>query len=93
MMASVVDAIQELGVEVEHIPGGCTCLCQPVDVGINKPFKKRIRDLWQTWMMGDMSQGTTTVTVSAPTRELICDWCIDAYKQMQSETNIIKNAW
>ena len=93
MMASVVDAIQELGVEVEHIPGGCTCLCQPVDVGINKPFKKRIRDLWQTWMMGDMSQGTTTVTVSAPTRELIRDWCIDAYNQMQSETNIIKNAW
>ena len=93
MMASVVDAIQELGVEVEHIPGGCTCLCQPVDVGINKPFKKPIRDLWQTWMMGDMSQGTTTVTVSAPTRELICDWCIDAYKQMQSETNIIQNAW
>ena len=93
MMASVVDAIQELGVKVEHIPGGCTCLCQPVDVGINKPFKKCIRDLWQTWMMGDMSQGTTTVTVSAPTRELIRDWCIDAYKQMQSETNIIKNAW
>ena len=93
MMASVVDAIQELGVEVEHIPGGCTCLCQPVDVGINKPFKKCICDLWQTWMMGDMSQGTTTVTVSAPTRELIRDWCIDAYKQMQSETNIIQNAW
>ena len=93
MMASVVDSIQELGVEVEHIPGGCTCLCQPVDVGINKPFKKRICDLWQTWMMGDMSQGTTTVTVSAPTRELIRDWCIDAYKQMQSETNIIQNAW
>ena len=39
-----------------------------------------------------MSQGTTTVTVNAPTRELIRDWCIDAYKQMQSETNIIKNA-
>ena len=93
MMASVVDAIQELGVKVEHIPGGCTCLCQPVDVGINKPFKKHICDLRQTWMMGDMSQGTTTVTVSAPTRELIRDWCIDAYKQMQSETNIIQNAW
>ena len=93
MMASVVDAIQELGVEVEHIPGGCTCLSQPVDAGINKPFKKRICDLWQTWMMGDMSQGITTVTVSAPTRELIRDWCIDAYKQMQSETKIIQNAW
>jgi len=32
MMASVVMKIQELGIEVTHIPGGCTSLCQPVDV-------------------------------------------------------------
>ena len=40
MMASVVHRIQDLGVEVIHIPGGCTSLCQPVDVGLNKPFKE-----------------------------------------------------
>ena len=39
MMNSVVNAIQDLGVEVDHIPGACTSLCQPVDIGINKPFK------------------------------------------------------
>ena len=39
MMAFVVQKIQELGVEVKHIPGGCTSLCQPIDVGINKPFR------------------------------------------------------
>ena len=40
MMQSVVHAIQEdLGGEVEHIPGGCTGLCQPLDVGVNKPLK------------------------------------------------------
>jgi hypothetical protein len=38
MMSLVVQMIQELGVEVQHIPGGCTSLCQPVDVGFNKPF-------------------------------------------------------
>ena len=43
MMGSVVQRIKELGVEVQHIPGGCTSLCQPVDVGFNKPFKDRIR--------------------------------------------------
>ena len=42
MMGSVIQQIQELGVEVQHIPGGCTFLCQPVDVGFNKPFKDRI---------------------------------------------------
>jgi hypothetical protein len=43
MMALVVQKIQELGVEVKHIPGGCTSLCQPVNVGFNKPFKDRLR--------------------------------------------------
>jgi hypothetical protein len=42
MMSSVVQMIQELGVEVQHIPGGCTSLCQPEDVGFNKPFKDRM---------------------------------------------------
>ncbi len=46
MMASVVCKIQELGVEVKHIPGGCTSLCQPVDVGFNKPFKSCVRKMW-----------------------------------------------
>ena len=42
MMASVVQAIEDLGVEVEHIPSGCTALCQPVDIGFNRPFKSWI---------------------------------------------------
>ncbi|MFM7225765.1 MAG: hypothetical protein ACKO1Y_10145 [Actinomycetota bacterium] len=51
MMASVVTRIQELGVEVKHIPGGCTSLCQQVDVGFNKPFKDRVRRQWISWMI------------------------------------------
>jgi hypothetical protein len=37
MMASIVNNIQDLGVEIVHIPGGCTGLCQPIDIGIGKP--------------------------------------------------------
>jgi hypothetical protein len=39
MMGSVVQAIEELGCDVVHIPGGCTCVLQPIGVGFNKPFK------------------------------------------------------
>ena len=61
IMGSVVTAIQNLGVEVEHIPGGCTYLCQPVDVGVNKPFKKLIRDKWEQWMISEgIVHGTTS---------------------------------
>ena len=41
MMGSIVNRIQLLGIEVQHIPAGCTYLCQPVDMGINRPIKKR----------------------------------------------------
>ena len=51
MMKSTVNAIEDLGVEVNYIPGGCTSLCQPVDVGVNKPFKSRMRRLWEEWMI------------------------------------------
>ena len=44
MMGSIVNRIQSLGIEVQHIPGGCTWLCQPVDVGINCPIKKEMTE-------------------------------------------------
>jgi len=71
MMASVVQKIQELGVEVKHIPGGCTSLCQPIDVGFNKPFKDRLRRLWTSWMI---SEGIIHGTTSPPTRLDVATW-------------------
>ena len=60
-MASVVNVIQALGVEVEHIPSGCTYLCQPVDIGINKPYKKHLQMRWECWMMAEgLINGTTS---------------------------------
>ena len=88
MMSSVVDSIQALGVEVEHIPGGCTCLCQPVDVGVNKPFKKQLRDRWESWMV---AEGIIHGTTSPPTREKIAEWAIAAKSALTEEC--IKNAW
>ena len=45
MMMSVVNVIQDMGVQVEHIPSGCTGLCQPIDVGIGKPLKNHLRNM------------------------------------------------
>ena len=44
MMGSIVEKIQGLCIEVQHIPGGCTYLCQPIDVGINTPVKSALED-------------------------------------------------
>ena len=42
MMGTIVDVIQELGVEVIHIPDGCMRLLQPLNVGLNNQFKVRV---------------------------------------------------
>ena len=61
MMNSVVNVIQDLGVEVEHIPGGCTSLCQHVDIRINKPFKAFLHKSWEKWMIDEgIRSGTTS---------------------------------
>ena len=90
MMASVVTRIQELGVEVMHIPGGCTSLCQPVDVGFNKPFKDRIRRQWVSWMI---AEGVIHGTTSSPTRRDVVGWVDRAVAEMRSEGTICRNAW
>jgi hypothetical protein len=88
MMGSVVQKIQDLGVEVEHIPGGCTSLCQPIDVGVNKPFKSRTRNLWEDWMI---DEGLRTGITQPPSRQDVAEWCSKAYKELPP--SIVRNAW
>ena len=33
------------------IPGGCTCILQPLDVSLNKPFKGHMHKQWTSWMV------------------------------------------
>ena len=49
-MGSVVNHIQATWIKVFHTAVGCTYLCQPIDVGINKPIKTRLHELWEVWM-------------------------------------------
>ena len=87
MMAPVVNQIQELGVEVIHIPGGCTSLCQPVDVGFDKPFKDRIRRMWTSWMI---SEGIIHGTTSALPRRDVATWVDKAMEDMTREQGIVR---
>ncbi len=90
MMASVVSKIQELGIKVKHIPGGCTSLCQPVDVGFNKPFKSHVQKMWINWMI---AKGVQEGTTSLPARRNFAVWVDEAMAKMKEKRQIIKNAW
>jgi len=89
MMASVTDAIAELGIEIIHIPGGCTGLTQPPDVGINKPFKSRVHVLWEEWMINEIH---CTGLVYVPTREDISGWVAEVVWGLNGK-NLMPNAW
>jgi hypothetical protein len=43
---AVVSAISQLGINLLYIPGGLTSQFQPLDVGVNGPFKHWVREEW-----------------------------------------------
>ncbi len=87
-MGSVVNRIQSMGIEVIHIPAGCTYLCQPVDVGINKPLKNAMRERWEAWMVSD---GIVDGKAKEPSRKQVADWLVDAYTNIPQQVG--QNAW
>ncbi len=74
---------------IMHIPGGCNGLVQPLDVGFNRPFKIRIRQEWQAWMIETVK---ATGTIEPPERVDVSAWIADMFWDMK-KTTIIKNAW
>ena len=90
IMALVVNKITKLGVEVIHIPGGCTGLVQPLNVGYNRPFKVRIHKKWQEWMMNSVKD-SSSITVLG--REDVSAWIAESFWELDQKRGVIKNAW
>jgi DDE superfamily endonuclease len=85
---SVLCAIESLGCRVEYIPGGCTSLCQPVDVGINKSLKSQLYEQHDMWLA---EQPMDVPVLPKPERKDMVAWIHNACPAI-SET-IIKNSW
>jgi hypothetical protein len=88
-MGSVVNHIQMLGIEVIHIPAGCTYLCQPIDVGINKSIKGGLRDKWDQWMVE--GEGIVNGKAKEPSRKLVAEWVVNVYNNITDVVGM--NAW
>jgi hypothetical protein len=87
MMGSVVNKIQELGVEVDFIPPGCTGLVQPVDVGYNKSFKAKVKDQFMDWLMVQ----DPDAPIAKTTRRDVVGWILDAERNISQQ--VICNPW
>jgi hypothetical protein len=88
-MGSIVNRIQAMGIEVVHIPPGCTYVCQPIDVGVNKPIKTRMREKWEDWMMNE--GGILNGKAKEPSRKQVSEWIAEVCDSFP--TDIGRNAW
>lgn len=85
---SVARAIEELGVEWDILPGGCTGLIQPVDVGINRPWKNRLRYKVEDFIM---EQDNFTRLAPKTMRPLMAQWAVASWDKVQKQT--VYNSW
>ncbi len=87
MKALVVSAIQDLGVQVEFIPPGCTSLFQPVDVGYSRAFTAKLRMEYNTWLL----EQDPDLLIPTTTCRDVANWIITTERNISTET--LKNLW
>ena len=85
---NVRNRLEELGIDVHKIPGGCTGYVQPIDVGIGKPFKDRVRAKWWEWML---SLDPAAAAVASVTRPQAISWVRESWDDIPAQ--IARNAW
>ena len=83
-----MNRIEGLGCQVEHIPAGCTGMAQPVDVGINKPLKARIKEKANEYLL---KQVCNCLPLKAPAQGLIACWVHCALDEFSPD--IVRNYW
>jgi hypothetical protein len=83
-MGSINNRINELGTEVDIIPGGYTGSVQVLDKGVNKPFKGYLREQFKEWMCTNGSRRRRS-------RAEVVQWIAKAWDQVTTAT--IFNTW
>ena len=72
------EALVALNMEWDLIPAGYTSKLQPMDVGINKPFKNYIRRAFDKWLVA--TQG-----LQKPKRKDVSSWIWEAWDNVSEE--------
>lgn len=78
--------VKKTNSELAIIPGGLTKELQPLDIGVNRAFKAKLRAAWEQWM----SEGEHTFTKTGRQRRAsyatICQWIVDAWAKVSVST-------
>jgi len=69
----------DLGSEVDYIPAGYTCVLQPLDVGVNGPFKASLRNYHHDWCVRNYPSLRKGDKFPTPERDDIYPWVISSF--------------
>jgi transposase-like protein len=77
LTAAVRKAFADCNTEVDLIPGGYTSKLQPLDVGINKPFKGYVSDDFTDWLIVNRNR--------KPTRQDVSMWILNGWNRVSEQ--------
>jgi transposase-like protein len=83
LTSNVMRELSLCNTEVEIIPAGYTCKLQPMDVGVNKPFKGYIKHKYMEWMVLNRNL--------KPSRASVSEWIDGAWNHLSQ--NILINSF
>jgi hypothetical protein len=88
---AVKTRIKEGGGLLLILPGGTTSKAQPLDVLVNRQFKKELKDLWSAWIRAHRHEHTKAGNVKAASRGEVATWVSQAWANVTP--NIIRKAF
>ncbi len=77
MTADVRKAFADCNTEVDLIPGGYTSTLQPLDVGLNKPFKGYVSDNFTDWLINNRNM--------KPSRQDVSGWIDNGWNRVPEQ--------
>ncbi len=83
LTSAVRKAFADCNTEVDIIPGGYTSKLQPMDVGLNKPFKGYVSDNFTDWLIINRNK--------KPTRQDVSAWILSGWNRLSEQ--IILNSF
>jgi hypothetical protein len=66
-------------------------LCQPVNIGIGKPLKTQVHQLWDEWIIDD--EEVNNAASRPHSRLLLSRWITDSASQIKQLPTIVRNSW
>jgi hypothetical protein len=80
--ASIQSMLQQMKIETLMIPKRMTSFAQPLDVGINAPFKAKLRECWEKWIAEGEKNYTPRGMRRRPSWETVFKWVDEAAKSV-----------